>query len=321
MQSSFSIKKAAAYFFYIAGIFLLIYLIRQMGLETIWESMEVIGYHIFTVFAIATIWIMVNTWSVSFLLDHRVNFLKLLYVEITGTAYNNIIPMAGLGGEPYKLSVIADDVGVEKGARALLQNRLIVLISSLLFTALITGLTLLMVDVPTEMVWALWVAAAVSFAVGILIAFATLSKAPSVITGFLLTKLKVLKDYKNEPLPLQTFFIVNALQILGRALSMLEIYAIFYLLGFSPSIADLVCVSAFLSLSSSFFFFVPQGMGVNEAGISTAFTVLGYDPSLGLFFGLIRRARVIAWSLLGVGMHLAYGILNNPSRRFLRKRR
>ena len=86
----------------------------------------------------------------------------------------------------------------------------------------------------------------------------------------------------------------------------LKVSFIFILLGFTPSLIDLLAVLTMLTVSSSIMFIFPQGIGVHEASIAGAFKMLGYSTTLGLSFGLIRRARTIFWVLFGVVLHLGY---------------
>lgn len=83
----------------------------------------------------------------------------------------------------------------------------------------------------------------------------------------------------------------------------------FMIFSLSPNFFDLTAVAGFISTSATIFFIIPQGLGVNELGISTALDILGYTAALGITFGLIRRARMIFWALFGVALHLAVSVV------------
>ena len=72
---------------------------------------------------------------------------------------------------------------------------------------------------------------------------------------------------------------------------------------------------ALLSLSSTIFFVIPQGLGVSEGSSSWAFKILGLGGELGLIFGLIRRSRVIFWAILGVAIHLTVLLIRRANNR------
>jgi uncharacterized membrane protein YbhN (UPF0104 family) len=94
---------------------------------------------------------------------------------------------------------------------------------------------------------------------------------------------------------------------------MVELLVIFSILGYSPSIIDLTAVAGMISTSATLFFIIPQGLGVNEIGISSALALLTYPASLGITFGLIRRARMIFWALFGLALHLGFSVVKRFS--------
>ena len=112
-------------------------------------------------------------------------------------------------------------------------------------------------------------------------------------------------DFQMETLPAGRFFRSLLFKLTARFLNLVEIFAIFTILGFAPKIIELVMVASFISVSAVVGFFVPQGLGVNEVGIVQALKILGYTGALGILFGLIRRARMIFWAMFGVALHLA----------------
>ena len=118
-------------------------------------------------------------------------------------------------------------------------------------------------------------------------------------------KLKLLEEFKSKPLKQSIFLKALGHKMLGRVFNMLEFLVIFLLLGITPGVLEIVTVVALLALSGTFFFIIPQGLGVNEAGISGAFQLIGQPIELGLGVGLIRRSRVLFWALFGITLHLA----------------
>ena len=85
------------------------------------------------------------------------------------------------------------------------------------------------------------------------------------------------------------------------------------LLGKTPTFIEIVTIIAMLALSGTILFIVPQGIGVNEVGISGGFQLIGLPVELGLSFGLIRRARILFWAFLGIGIHYFYHLLKSKS--------
>ena len=297
-------KFSASLFFYFLGALVLAALIYNLGFETITATLKEVGFSVFWVFASAILWVLVNSYAVSFLVNHQVPFKTLLYVDLTGNAYNNIIPLAGVGGEPYKIKILSEHIGLDRASRAMIQNRLINSTTSFFYTVFLVAVSLLYIDLEKNVYTLLLIAGCLSAVIGTVVSWLTLSSAPDRVSKFILQKSNLLKEYKAEPLSTRAFLWASFWQLIGRALNMVEIYLIFWVLGFDPYFSEVVFVSCFLSISSAIFFMIPQNIGASEAGVSTAFVLLGYSATLGLTYGLIRRARVIFWALFGVSLHL-----------------
>lgn len=303
------LEKIDPIYFYMLGVVILLVLIFNMEISVVAESLAAVGNKLFLVFSVAILWILANTMCIRTLVRGKVSFPDLLFNQLTGDAYNTIIPLAGLGGEPYKIKHLTQWLDWHTASRAIVVDRLIHATSGALFAAICTFATLAFVDIPTAYIPWLTVLATTFAVVSIGMIWLALSNAPSKISGYILTKLKIVEEYRNDPLPAGRFFLAFFYKFSGRSLYLLELMVIFSVLGFSPDFFDLTAVAGMISTSATLFFIIPQGLGVNELGISGALSFLGYAASLGLTFGLIRRARMIFWALFGVGLHLAVSVV------------
>ena len=310
MQKQLVLKKnKSSLFFTIVGLAVLATLLYFLDLGIILQSFQTIGMKIFLVFAIAISWMICNTLCLSTFLNHRIPFPHLLYNQITGDAYNIITPFAGLGGEPYKINHLSQWVSLSEASEAIIRDRLTHSLSGLLYTAITLLVVLYFVPLETAMWASFTTVAAIISILSMLLMALILSKKPNQLMHRLLKKLKILESFRSTTLLKSTFFKALGFKVLGRFLNLVEIYVVFMLLGITPSVVDVVTVSAMVALSGTLLFIIPQGIGVNEAGISGAFNLLGYAAALGLSLGLIRRARVLFWALFGVALHLcALGI-------------
>jgi len=177
------------------------------------------------------------------------------------------------------------------------------MIGGLLFTVIMLAASLAIA--PVEVTWRVtfWGVMAVSLAHSLLLAGLALSALPARLTAGLLKRLKIPAD-ATAMLPRGEFFRALLAKEASFAFQLIEVYAIFITLGISPTAPDIVLTAALLAASASVFFMMPQGLGVNEAGVSLAFSMLGIAAPQAIAFGLIRRARIIVWTLLGVVLHL-----------------
>lgn len=295
--------------FYLLGVVILTLLIMKMDVGVVAQSLSAVGNQVFLVFSIAILWILANTMCIRTLVRGKVPFHDLLYNQLVGDAYGNIIPAAGLGGEPFKIKHLTNWLDWQTASRAVVTDRFIHAITGMLFTSVMVGLTLIFIDVETVYRVPMTIIAIVFGLAAIGVIGLALTSAPSKVAGFFLKKLQIVEDFRNEPTPPGRFFRAFFFKFMGRVFNLIEIYAIFCLLGFDPSVIELVAVAGLISASATMFVIIPQGLGVNEAGISTALDFLGYATSLGLTFGLIRRARMIFWALFGIGLHLAVSMV------------
>jgi hypothetical protein len=303
-KKKINFKKASPLLFSILGIGMIIMLFSQMDLASVSISLHEVGNAAFLVFATAILWIIFDTLSIANLTQFKVPFKDILYNQITGNGYNIMIPAAGLGGEPHKIKHLTRWLDWHTASRSIVQDRLLHALSGSLFTAIISTCAVLFIPLEEKYLFP-FTAVAIGFTViSSLMIWFTLSNAPSKISGVILKKLKFLQEFENEQLPFKRFLISFSFKMTSRFLYLVEIYVIFQVLGISPNIEEVVLVGAMLMMSVSIFFFMPQGLGVNEVGISGAITILGYGATIGLTFGLLRRGRNLFWGVVGVTLHL-----------------
>ncbi|RMG80971.1 MAG: hypothetical protein D6714_13755 [Bacteroidetes bacterium] len=301
---SWSLRKAAPFFLFLAGAGMLATMIFKMDFAGVCVALFEVGGAVFWVFATAILWLAFDTLSIANLVRYRVPFADLIFNQLTGNGYNILIPAAGLGGEPYKVKHLTQWLDWHTASRAIVQDRLLHALSGSIFTALITTITLCVV--PLDEKYAIpFLIVAVAFSIlSVIMIWLTLSSAPSRISGWVLKKLKFLQEFENEQLPLRRFLTSLAFKLTSRLLYLVEIYVIFLVLGIQPGIHEILLVGTMLMMSASIFFMMPQGLGVNEFGIGAAMVLLGYGATIGLTFGLLRRARNLFWGFLGVLLHL-----------------
>ncbi len=287
---------------YLLGVGIIAALLFYVPIELVGNSLALIGGKVFLVFSVAILWIVTNTLATSTLVRNKVPFLDLLYNNITGEAYNTILPLASLGGEPYRIQHMTNWLDLHTASRAVVVERLIRAITGMLFAAVCLTFTLAFVDMSSAVFTTVAILAAVHYAVSLGIVWLSLSHAPSKVVTFVLKKFKMVEEYRSEPIPAGRFFAATGWKFLSRIFSLVEMYAIFAILGYAPSMADIITIAGAIAVSASVFF-MPAGLGVNELGIASALTILGYPAALIISFSVVRRASVIFWALLGVALH------------------
>jgi uncharacterized protein (TIRG00374 family) len=105
--------------------------------------------------------------------------------------------------------------------------------------------------------------------------------------------------YRSYP---KRIFISIFLALLGWFFGLLELYLIFYFLGFSTSFTDIWIIEAMAQLVRAGSFFIPLSIGALEGGTVLIFSALGYPGSLGLAASLIGRVKQFTWIALGLSL-------------------
>ena len=301
-------KYNRTFLFYTLGALVLGFLVSRMGFHEIAGALETIGAKIFLIFTVAFFWHLANGLSLKALVGARIGIWDLTYNQIVGEALNTVLPLAGLGGEPYKVSHLAKWLPMGEASRLVVINKLAHAMAGPLFGAAAGFGTLLLVDLAQPYYYAI-LACSVLFTIGsLLLAWITLSTAPSKATSYILAKLKISFDFKPNPGETGRIFWSLGYRLVGRIVGLLEAYLIFVMLKIPPDLGALLAVQAFVTASGVWLFVVPQGLGVNEAGVAGAFQMMNLDPHLGLAFGILRRARIVFWAVLGLGLQLISGI-------------
>jgi hypothetical protein len=299
-------RSGTGFLLYMFGVSILLLLITGLPFADVIEAIQVVGPDIMLLLIVPAVWVIPYAMTLKILLNNRVSFQDALYTQVSGDAFNSITPLLGLGGEPYKAKHLSNFVSLEDASRAIVQSRLIHALSGVLFAAIVISITVLVVDLSRISGFAtgLSIVAAIMFTVSLLLIWVTMSRVPTRITGLVLSRFKIIEDFQHARLPWSTLWLALIYKLSGRSGKFLELYVIFRVLDIVPTFADMMLVEAMIMASISIFFFVPQGIGVNEAGIVTAFTIAGYAAATGIAFGLIRRARMVVYALFGLAVYI-----------------
>jgi hypothetical protein len=294
--------SVTAFVFYLVGATILLYLVLRLPLSDLMEVVNIIGPEVLWLIIFPCVWAIPHAMTLMVLLDNRISFRDALYTQISGDGFNGITPLLGMGGEPYKARHLSRFVPLQDSSRAIVQSRLIHAISGVLFTVVILLLCLLTIDLSSlpGLELGIWLVTLTMAMVIIVLIWVTMSKVPTQFTGFILSKFKLIEEFRHDPLTWSKLCIATAYRLAGRCGKFLELYIIFLFIDILPKFTDVLLAQGMILASVSVFFFVPQGLGVNELGIAAALKIAGYSAATGVVFGLIRRARMIVYALLGL---------------------
>jgi hypothetical protein len=289
--------------FSIAGLMLLAAALTFVPWEGVSRAIVRGGWGVLLVFIVPLGWLLANTAGLQAILGSSVPFPVLLYNRLVGEALNASIPMANLGGEPYKIFHLSRYTAVEKALPAVVSDKIVSVASGLIFSGamLLIG-AWLPGPIRQSAAGFMLPAGILSAAAGVLLALAP--AAP--LLGSICSRLLRLVRRRAVELPrLEAGVLLRALawNLAGRALLLAEFAGFLWLLGGRfPDAASLVLLTGLTSLLGQVFFMIPQGLGVNEAGITGAMVLLGWGPDVGMAVALLRRGRMVFWAAVGLGL-------------------
>lgn len=311
-------QKRLGHVLTVVGVLLLLYLVQRVGLRTLWSTIVQFGpwYLLTCLIGAAGLLSQAGAWWL-IMKDFfkRVPLLELFGVKIISDGFNLILPSASLGGDAMRAFLIKDRVPLSVGVPAVLFDKTIEFIASVLFlgSGLLLGLLSLRLPV------ALIVPAVISLAittVGIsLLVFVqkrgvtkSLMKVSAPLPAARRWVLK--REEKFQALDKSLGFLYSrsnyrallpiAVHILARCVNVLEIVAIMAVLGAPVSYVQALFIATIVTSANTAFFLFPGQWGVQESVHVLVLQSMGFPAAVGLSLGLIRRIR----KLMFVGLAL-----------------
>src|SRR5436853_235160 len=96
------------------------------------------------------------------------------------------------------------------------------------------------------------------------------------------------------------FFSMMALDLASHVTSVFEVYVTLRLLGFVPQVTAAYIIESLTKVINFAFGFVPGTIGVYETGNGIILRALGYTAAIGVALGIVRKASIVFWTVIGV---------------------
>jgi len=295
--------------FYALGTAILAALITRLATQDLLDQLLQIGWRAAAVFLITPpAWFICHTLSLWVLIDrerHPITFVQLFYTLFVGEALNTLIPLAGLGGEPFKIASLSRLLPLENATTVVVQNKLIHALSGPLFAGLTGSVLLWTSDFSggPQVDRALLTGSIAMFIGGLVAFWFILSDAPARTLSLLFKKFRPKND-ESKKISTSRLWASLLLKLVARLTQFFEVFVILYALNLKTSVAGALLIETLITGTLVIFFIVPQGMGVNEMGVIGAFKLLGLPTPVAVSYGLVRRARVIGWAVIGTVTYL-----------------
>ncbi|HJQ31180.1 MAG TPA: ABC transporter permease [Pyrinomonadaceae bacterium] len=307
---------------FVFGAALLFFLVRAVGLEPIFQALGQIQYGFLLLLSIAGLRHALRTISMRLAVarEHRhFTFWEAFTTRLAGETITFFTFTGPVLGEATKAALLRKRVPTKAAVQALAVDNLLYNLSVALYISSGAVVMLLTYDLPVGARLPLYGIAAGMAAIIILTAAAVLSDVMPVTAAvdfFIRRGIKarwfasrrrhfheveenVYDFYHQRP---RSFFIMFACDLLAHATTVAEVAAVLWMLGFEPSVGVSYIIDSLTKVINLVFSFVPATIGVYEGGTGFILHTLGYAVATGLTIGIVRKASMIVWALVGLGM-------------------
>jgi putative membrane protein len=242
--------------------------------------------------------------------DRRAGLPFLLWVAAVREAVNRLLPVANIGGELIGIRlVVRRGVNGAVVTASVIVEVLLTMIVQYLFTAL--GLVLILSSRAAPMAWTIFTGLALSLPVPILLGallkygsvFERMERAVERMLGDGAV-LDALSGGSGLDIEIRALYERNAAllgalawQLAGYVLGSFEVWLALRLLGHPIGIGAAIALEALTQALRHFIFFVPGGLGVQEAGLVLFGQMIGIGNDVALSLSLAKRMRELLFCL------------------------
>jgi lysylphosphatidylglycerol synthase-like protein len=308
----------------LAGIAVLGLWLRRIDLTEVWIGFQRIGWGLALVVLLGGLRFAARAfaWTLCYEPPHRLAFRDAFGALVAGDALGNVIPMGPLISEPTKAAFVRARVPLAPTLTALaIENVLYTLSVAAVIAAGMLAL-LFQFDVPLQ-VRELSEATVAAVIVLFLVALWFLWKQPALLSRAFdvfspaqahaarLDRVRGIEQqiYTFVRRRRQVMFPLLTAELAFHALGVLEAWLTLWMIQrTAPSWTTAFILEAVNRLITVAFKVVPMQVGVNETGTSWTTVVLGLGGASGLTLGLVRRVRMICWTLVGILLLGGHGL-------------
>jgi putative membrane protein len=300
----------------LAGVGVTVWLVVDQGFGSLlqvigqagWGLLWIVPFHVLPILLDAEGW---RTLLVPRDPERRAGLGYLFWVATVREAANRLLPVANVGGEiiGIRLVLLRGLDGAAVTASVIIEV-LLTMMNQYVFTAL--GLVLLIAMThATEMTWTILVGLALSLPVpvliGALLRYGSIFERMERIVEHLLgdrSKLAALLGSSSLDTEIRALYghhwrLIGAMlwQLAGYVVGSFETWFVLRLLGAPVDFGTALAIEALTQAVRHFAFFVPAGLGVQEAGLVLFGQMVGFGNHIALSLSLAKRLRELLFGL------------------------
>ena len=319
--------------FAILGLLLFSYFVKSAGWREILDGITRLGAGFLLVLAISGLRPVVRSlaWTRCFEAPYQLRFRDALRAYLIGDAVGTLVPLGIIVSEPTKAAMVRKRVPLMAGLSALAIENLFYSLSVSLF--IFAGMAALLFSFPLNKPLRI-ISISALFAVIILIALAFLiirkqwkfmSGALEYLYGrgigraLLETRRERVRSMEDRVYGFYTrnrsrFLPIMLLESCFHLSGVVEVYVVLWFINdtFTGGASSLLLMAFVLEsvnrVINVVFKFVPLRLGVDEAGSGWITQVLKFGKAGGVTLAIIRKARIICWTAVGVALLVRRGL-------------
>jgi Lysylphosphatidylglycerol synthase TM region len=312
----------------LGGIALLVWSVRQGGATAVIDGVQRVGAAGITIVCLLgglRGLIRAAAWRLCLDREHRATLGSVFTAYLSGDAIGNVTPFGLFISEPSKIALLRPRIDVEASIAALAVENLFY--SATVVIVLIAGTAALLMSF--EVSQPVKVASLGTAALGVALAFVAawiVSTRRRVVSGAVewMIRRGIGTPYWSKHLPSirrtgdlifgfvsrrrRAVLPLLALEFCYHSAAVLETwYAIDLITGARPGLLTAFVLEYVNRSITVAFQFVPMWLGVDEAGTSLATSALGLGSAAGVSLALVRKARIVIWTAIGLGLLVKSG--------------
>ena len=305
---------------FLAGLGLLAFIITEIDLAETWHLISGVGVGILLILFVYFLAFLIDAFTWQLTIKHvplsPLWIYRFFQMRLAGEAFNNITPMAGMGGEVVKAVLLKKYYGIAygDGVASLILAKTINVLALILFLSIgfwfvldspdlspgykpVAGAGLGALVVGVGLFFLMQRAKMMSLVGGRLSRYALIARAAAALQHVEAVEDKLVAFYSALR---GRFFCALIFALLNWILGVVEIYYIMKFIGHPISLVDAWIIEAVAHLVRAGTFFIPASIGVQEGAILTIGAALTGSPTAGFAAAIIRRVREVIWITWGI---------------------
>jgi hypothetical protein len=315
--------------FALLGLLLFAYTIRKAGLSEIMNGLRRLGAGFLLILLFSGIRQCARSiaWIKCLEAPYKLRFRDAFTARIMGDALGNIVPLASMAvSEPSKAAFVRERVPLMIGLSALAIENIFYSLSVILFIFSGTTALLLSFSLPKPLRYAA-IGTLVASVVVAPVAFLIIRRRWKFLSGsFALLGTRVKRGWVEKSIVrAQTmeeriygfydrnrahFLSILALEFCFHLAGVAEVYTTLSFVSdtVAPTLFTAFILESVNRVINVAFKFVPLRTGVDEYGSGALAKVLGFTKASGVTLAIVRKARDICWTALGVALMVRRGL-------------